>query len=108
MSSRFAFGDSSKKARMPGLSPEDPRLMKTRPLYEPKSLPVRVDTAGFPVTVGKARLKVTAVEDRWRIDDEWWRQQPLSRMYYALILENGERLVVYKDLISGCWYQQRG
>jgi hypothetical protein len=42
--------------------------------------------------------EVTAVQDRWRIDDEWWREAPLSRMYYQLQLD-GERVVtVYQDL----------
>jgi hypothetical protein len=51
--------------------------------------------------------EVTAVQDRWRIDDEWWREAPLSRMYYQLQLD-GERVVtVYEDLVGGTWCLQR-
>ncbi len=50
--------------------------------------------------------KVAAVEDRWRIDDEWWRAQPVSRLYYAVLLASGHRLVLYKDLVTGEWFKQ--
>jgi hypothetical protein len=55
---------------------------------------------------------VEAVQDRWRIDDEWWRETAVSRMYYELRLE-GERVVtVYRELGAagakeGGWWLQR-
>lgn len=58
------------------------------------------------------RRRVEAVQDRWRIDDEWWREAALSRLYYELRLE-GERVVtVYRDLGEGAetgggWWLQR-
>ncbi len=27
-----------------------------------------------------------AVLESWRIDDEWWRPRPVSRLYYHLLL----------------------
>jgi hypothetical protein len=70
---------------------------------------VQVDAAGLPSNVrregGPARA-VDAVLDRWRIDDEWWRERPISRAYYALLLDNGARLTVYRDLIDGSWHEQ--
>jgi hypothetical protein len=71
--------------------------------------PVRVeeDPSGKPVVLKtKLRQKIIAIEDRWRIDDEWWRSQPISRLYYAVGLTSGLRLVLYKDLIRGEWYRQ--
>ncbi len=49
---------------------------------------------------------VAAIDDRWRVDDEWWRSEPISRLYYAVRLASGQRLVLYKDLVSGGWYRQ--
>ncbi len=59
-----------------------------------------------------ARRQVEAVQDRWRIDDEWWREAALSRMYYELRLEGGRVLTVYRDLgegaeAGGVWWLQR-
>jgi hypothetical protein len=59
-----------------------------------------------PLSVGKGELKVKLIDDRWRIDDEWWRTKPISRMYYAIVLETGQQMVVYKDLINNTWYRQ--
>ena len=44
--------------------------------------------------------------ETWRIDDGWWRQRPVSRLYYRLALEDGRTVTVYRDLVSGgCWRQ---
>ena len=88
--------------------------------YKPVNLPepVRVeeDPAGFPAavrfvphssTTGKARRQaVSGIEDRWRLDDEWWRPDPVSRMYYALMLASGDKMMLYQDLVTGKWYRQ--
>jgi hypothetical protein len=50
---------------------------------------------------------VTAVQDRWRIDDEWWRETPVSRMYYVLRLEGDRVATVYRDLVEATWWLQR-
>jgi aspartyl/asparaginyl beta-hydroxylase (cupin superfamily) len=48
---------------------------------------------------------VVQVQDVWRIDDEWWREE-VSRLYYRLLLEDGRRVTIYNDLISLDWHQQ--
>jgi len=69
---------------------------------------VEADAAGRPLALveGRARLAVTAVLDRWRIDDEWWRERPVSRMYYRLLLVDGRMVTVYRDLVDGRWARQ--
>lgn len=90
------------------------RAHRLRPLAGPRALRVETDGDGLPARVlfeGVLR-DVTSVQDRWRIDDEWWRERPLSRLYYQLQLE-GERVVtVYRDLVEkgdgeGVWCVQR-
>jgi len=51
---------------------------------------------------------VARVQDRWRIDDEWWRERPISRLYYTLLLDNGVPLTVYHDLVTDEWFEQSG
>jgi hypothetical protein len=69
---------------------------------------VEADESGEPraVVLGRERLAVAAVQDRWRIDDEWWRQQPVSRLYFSLLLEDGRMVTVFSDLVNGRWYRQ--
>jgi hypothetical protein len=78
-----------------------------KPVNTPEPVRVDEDAAGLPAAVRMPRrLRVAAIEDRWRIDDEWWRAEPVSRLYYTVTLAPGDRLVLYKDLLSGNWYRQ--
>jgi hypothetical protein len=83
------------------------RADTTKPVNLPEPLSVEEDPAGLPVSVKlKRRQKIIAVEDSWRIDDEWWRSEPVSRLYYAVILASGQRLILSKNLIDNCWFRQ--
>ncbi|MFC2039971.1 hypothetical protein ACFLTW_02190 [Chloroflexota bacterium] len=65
------------------------------------------DKAGLPVALGgKRRQRIEAVDDCWRIDDEWWRGEAVSRLYHHVRLASGQRLVIYKDLTCGRWHRQ--
>jgi hypothetical protein len=78
-----------------------------KPLNTPDPVSVEENSAGLPVAVKtKRRLAVSAIENTWRIDDEWWRSEPVSRIYYTVLLAPGQRLVLFKDLRSNGWYQQ--
>jgi len=73
----------------------------------PQPVTVEEDLTGLPKAVKIARRQlVMAVEDRWRIDDEWWRREPVSRLYYSVRVSSGQRLMLYKDLVNNCWYRQ--
>lgn len=91
---------------------EDPgkalRAHAVRPVNVPRPVYVKEDEHGLPAAVRLSRLQtVAAIEDRWRIDDEWWRGAPLARLYYAVLLDSGQRLTLYRDLIDMRWYRQR-
>jgi hypothetical protein len=78
-----------------------------KPVNIPERVRVEEDVSGLPVAVRLPyRQRIMTIEDRWRIDDEWWRRELVSRIYYVAMLDSGQRLVLYKDLIDGCWYRQ--
>jgi len=78
-----------------------------KPVNTPSALQVEADALELPVAVKlKRREAVISIEDRWRIDDEWWRAEPVSRLYYNVLVASGQRLVLYKDLVTGEWYEQ--
>jgi hypothetical protein len=69
---------------------------------------VRTDDGGTPVCL---RLHggwqdVTIVRRPWRIDQHWWRSEPLSRLYYRIAPEDGPPLTVHYDLIAKTWARQ--
>ncbi len=81
-----------------------------KPLNTPEPVKVEEDTNDRPVAIKsksvRGGLAIAAIENTWRIDDEWWRREPVSRIYYAVMLARGQRLVLFKDLKSNAWYQQ--
>jgi len=78
-----------------------------KPVNAPEPVQVEEDSAGLPLVVRSPRKQaVVAIEDKWRIDDEWWRREPISRLYCCVLLASGQRLMLYKDLIKDCWYRQ--
>lgn len=79
----------------------------SKPVNTPEPVRVEENASGLPVAVRlKRRLRIASIEDKWRIDDEWWRAEPVSRLYYSVLLAAGDRWVLYKDLVSGEWYRQ--
>src|SRR5437667_8080455 len=82
-----------------------------RPLNAPSPLRVQTDAEGRIVSIlRQGRLTprtIAAVQDRWRIDDEWWREHAISRAYYEVVLDDGSLLTMYQDLIADEWFEQR-
>ena len=83
----------------------NPRL---RIMNRPRRITVDTSEAGEPIAVHLSgrRLAVESTVETWRIDDEWWREKPVSRQYWRLVLEDGRVVDVYEALASGRWYRQ--
>ncbi|MBH40896.1 MAG: hypothetical protein CL790_06670 [Chloroflexi bacterium] len=91
---------------------------------------VTVNKDGFPTQVARTKTsnrfknregarsskqsywsKVTNVIEVWRIDDEWWRIQPIQRTYFRVLLEEGYIMTVFrndagKDKCRTEWFEQ--
>ncbi len=82
-----------------------------RALNAPVPIQVEADAGGQPVRVRRAGWPrpraVLARQDHWRIDDEWWRDRPISRLYHTVVLEHDLLLTIYHDLIADTWFEQR-
>jgi hypothetical protein len=79
------------------------------PLDAPIAVPVTVNGDGRPtsVQVGREALAVASIEDRWRLMDEWWREEPISRDYFEVLLEDGRRATIFHDNLTKSWWRQR-
>ncbi|MBN2239392.1 MAG: hypothetical protein JW712_06440 [Dehalococcoidales bacterium] len=84
------------------------RVVTGRTVNAPE--PVDVEEASsfsLPLAVRAPRRQaVVTIDDRWRIDDEWWRAEPVSRMYYEVTLSSGLQMMLFKDLVNGGWFRQ--
>ena len=80
-----------------------------RRLNAPRLVQVRVGARGAPTAILRAGrwLEIVEVLDRYRTDDRWWTEQPVSRTYYELLLEDGRTVTVFHDHIGGGWHEQR-
>lgn len=80
-----------------------------QPVNAPAPIEVNESREGQPLKIrlGQSRyIGIASVEDRWRIDDEWWREDPVSRLYYEVITARGRRMTIFKDLVHSTWYRQ--
>ena len=82
---------------------------RIRPLNQSVPIQTEEDTNSRPTSVvlRRQRSRVASIQDMWEIADEWWRSAPIARRYYSVTLEDGPTITVFRDLISGDWYEQR-
>ena len=85
---------------------------KGRPLDSPPgkvSRPnSRVTSRATSRAVSRVITRVITIEDVWQVDDEWWREKPISRKYYRVTTEDDRHFTIFRDQTSGAWYQQQG
>ena len=86
------------------------------PLGLPRPIEVRPGPEGEPRELRRTRRGVrgapSAIEriaESWRIADEWWREPPLRRSYYRVVLGGGGTLTLFHDETqppAEGWYEQ--
>jgi hypothetical protein len=79
-----------------------------RPVNQPAPIEMSEEGVDSPVRLHiKGRwLVVSEWRDRWRIDDEWWRGEEISRMYFTVLLEDGREVTIFRDLVKRGWCLQ--
>lgn len=92
---------------------------RLRRLNEPVAADVRLDADGRPARVawrtrpGARRGErpvhepVEVVLDTWCVDDAWWSERPVRRIYHEVQLVGGMRLVLSWDMVDERWLAQR-
>lgn len=76
----------------------------SRALNQPR--PARVQSRrGVPSHVNGQSIE--AVCESWLVEDRWWTEKPLQRLYWELVSRTGARLVVFCDLRDGQWFTQK-
>jgi hypothetical protein len=111
-----------------GVAPASNTSAALRALGLPLPIRVRTDDAGQPLELlvprrGAAPLAlqsstadtrlhtVEAIEEVWRVAEEWWRERPVGRTYVRLLVDGGRPLTIYRDELGlgdgPAWYLQR-
>jgi len=70
---------------------------------------VRLGSTGVLVALRRNSgwLDVVELLDRYRTEDRWWTERPVSRAYYELLLGDGRTVTVFRDEISDRWWEQK-
>ena len=84
-----------------------------RPLNAPVLVRVKESPSQHPNSLildgrtdGRA-IEIASIADTWEINDEWWRGQPIARLYYRVVTREGRHLTSFRDLVDGQWYRQQ-
>src|SRR5439155_24837865 len=77
---------------------------RLRALNVPQRVQVELDACGLPSRTGVGPIE--AVRETWRIVDEWWRDA-ITRMHYEVLLEVGQRAVLFVDHVTLEWFLQK-
>ncbi len=91
-----------------------PNATSLRPIGQPRALAVREDAYAMPLAVARTdahgrrgdEARVDSIEEQWRLAEAWWREAPQRRTYYRVILDHGRPLTLYRDDVTGAWYEQ--
>ena len=69
----------------------------------PMPCKVQEDAEQRPVTVTLygVIVPVESIEERWEDEEFWWRDDPVVRVTYQVTLEDGQRLTVFKNTLTG-------
>jgi hypothetical protein len=89
-----------------GGTPGSPVSRRAGRLNAPRPVHIEQELDGSPQRVN--RRAVALVREEWRVVDRWWTEEPVQRRYFDVVLEGGERAVVYRDEEAGAWFSQRG
>jgi hypothetical protein len=83
------------RSKAPGPRPQPP-------------MPVTVAEDGshrpLSVTYLGQELQVDYIDQEWQDDAETWELKPVARLYYQVALEDGQRLLVFKNMDTNSWY----
>lgn len=61
-------------------------------------------------------IGVLDISEAWRIGEDWWREQPIRRTYFRLVVQDGRTVTVFRDELAatftpseqnGGWFEQR-
>lgn len=77
-----------------------------RLLAQPDQISVKTGPDGSPVIVDVA--PVAHIREAWLVEDRWWTDKPLRRAYWEVVTKAGRCEVLFRNLINGKWYRQRG
>ena len=57
------------------------------------------------VTLLGKPLAVECIEDRWKDEEDWRKDNPVVKMHYQVSLGDGRQLTLFRNVVTEEWYQ---
>ena len=77
----------------------------TSPIPMPCKVQENAEQRPVAVTLFGQQLEVESIEERWEDEEDWWKDNPLVRVTYQVVLADGRRLTIFKNMLTGGWYR---
>ena len=72
-------------------------------------LPARVeedeDFRPMAITLDGKNVAVQSIDERMEEEDEWWSENPASKMHYRVTLEDGQTATIFRNMKTDSWYR---
>ncbi len=84
-----------------------------RPINQPVPIRIKTSKPNIPslpaqVFVKNRYLAVVHISEIWHVMDEWWKPEPIDRVYFHLVLERDLSISIFFERNTGQWkIQQR-
>ena len=52
------------------------------------------------VTLEGTLLEIVSVDERWEDVEDWWKDNPVTKMYYQVTLGSGHQVTVFKNVVT--------
>jgi len=69
------------------------------PYAHPRARGRRVSACG-PGPRGMSQA-VDSIDERCEVEEDWWKDNPVVRMYYRVTLEDGQQLTIFRNTVHG-------
>ena len=66
-----------------------------------------VDLRPLALVLDGQTIRIESIDDRCEVEEDWWKDNPVVRMYYRVTLEDGRQLPIFRNMVHGGWYLLR-
>ena len=57
------------------------------------------------MTLEGTLLEIVSVDERWEDVEDWRKDNPAVKMHYQVTLRDGRQLTLFRNVVTGGWYQ---
>jgi len=64
-----------------------------------------VDLRPLALALDGETIGVESIDNRCEVEEDWWKDNPVVRIYYQVTLEDGRQQTIFRNMVHGGWYR---